>query len=70
LLTVVNVVTTATVLLDVSSVVMTEVTGVAEVVGVVVEVDTTTVVLELAEDALGDDAVWVLVDVSITVETD
>jgi hypothetical protein len=62
-------VTTATVLLDVSSVVMTEVTGVAEVVGVEVDVDTA-VVLELAEDASGDDVVWVLVDVSITVETD
>ena len=62
--------TTATVLLDVSSVVMTEVTGVAEVVGVEVDVDTTTVVLELAEDASGDDVVWVLVDVSVTVETD
>ena len=67
---VVNVVTTATVLLDVSSVVMTEVTGVAEVVGVEVDVDTTTVVLELVEDASGDDVVWVLVDVSVTVETD
>ena len=67
---VVKVVTTATVLLDVSSVVMTEVTGVAEVVGVEVDVDTTTVVLELAEDASGDDVVWVLVDVSVTVETD
>jgi len=63
-------VTTATVLLDVSSVVMTEVTGVAEVVGVEVDVDTTTVVLELAVDASGDDVVWVLVDVSVTVETD
>jgi len=63
-------VTTATVLLDVSSVVMTEVTGVAEVVGVKVDVDATTVVLELEEVALGDDVVWVLVDVSITVETD
>jgi hypothetical protein len=63
-------VTTATVLLDVSSVVMTEVTGVAEVVGVEVDVDTTTVVLELAEDASDDDVVWVLVDVSVTVETD
>ena len=62
--------TTATVLLDVSSVVTTEVTGVAEVVGVEVDVDTTTLVLELEEDALGDDVVWVLVDVSITVETD
>jgi len=67
---VVNVVTTATVLLDVSLVVMTEVTGVAEVVGVMVDVDTKAVVLELAEDAPGDDVVWVLVDVSITVETD
>jgi hypothetical protein len=67
---VVNVVTTGTVLLDVSSVVMTEVTGVAEVVGVKVDVDTKTVVLELVEDALADDVVWVLVDVSITVETD
>jgi hypothetical protein len=66
----VKVVTTATVLLDVSSVVMTEVTGVTEVVGADVDVDTTTVVLELAEDALGDDIVWVLVDVSVTVETD
>jgi len=66
----VKVVTTATVLLDVSSVVMTEVTGVTEVVGVKVDVDTTTVVLELVEDARGDDVVWVLVDVSITVETD
>jgi len=60
-------VTTATVLLDVSSVVMTEVTGVAEVVGAEVDVDTT-VVLELVEDASGDDVVWVLVDVSVTVE--
>jgi hypothetical protein len=67
---VVNVVTTGTILLDVSSVVMTEVTGVAEVVGVKVDVDTKTVVLELVEDALADDVVWVLVDVSITVETD
>jgi hypothetical protein len=67
---VVNVVTTATVLLDVSAVVMTEVTGVAEVVGVKVDVDTKAVVLEVAEDALGDEVVWVLVDVSITVETD
>lgn len=67
---VVNVVTTGMVLLDVSSVVMTEVTGVAEVVGVKVDVDTTTVVLELVEDALDDDVVWVLVDVSVTVETD
>jgi PP-loop superfamily ATP-utilizing enzyme len=33
-------------------------------------VDSKTVVLELAEDAPGDDVVWVLVDVSITVETD
>jgi hypothetical protein len=63
-------VTTGTILLDVSSVVMTEVTGVAEVVGVKVDVDTKTVVLELVEDALADDVVWVLVDVSITVETD
>jgi hypothetical protein len=63
-------VTTATVLLVVSSVVMTEVTGVAEVVGVEVDVDTTTVVFELVEDASGDDVVWMLVDVSITVETD
>jgi len=63
-------VTTATVLLDVSSVVMTEVIGVAEVVGVEDDVDTATVVLELVEDASGDDVVWVLVDVSITVETD
>jgi hypothetical protein len=70
LLTVVKVVTTATVLLDVSSVVMTEVTGVAEVVGVEVDVDAATVVLELVEDAPGEDVVWVLVDVSITVETD
>lgn len=62
--------TTGTILLDVSSVVMTEVTGVAEVVGVKVDVDTKTVVLELVEDALADDVVWVLVDVSITVETD
>ena len=62
--------TTATVLLDVSSVVMTEVTGVAEVVGVKVDVDTKTVVLELVEDAPADEVVWVLVDVSITVETD
>lgn len=62
--------TTATVLLDVSSVVMTEVIGVAEVVGVEDDVDTATVVLELVEDASGDDVVWVLVDVSITVETD
>jgi hypothetical protein len=62
-------VTTATVLLDVSSVVMTEVTGVAEVVGVEVDVDATTVVLE-AEDVSGDDVAWVLVDVSVTVETD
>ena len=62
--------TTATVLLVVSSVVMTEVTGVAEVVGVEVDVDTTTVVFELVEDASGDDVVWMLVDVSITVETD
>lgn len=61
--------TTATVLLDVSSVVMTEVTGVAEVVGVEVDVDATTVVLE-AEDVSGDDVAWVLVDVSVTVETD
>jgi hypothetical protein len=67
---VVNVVTTGTILLDVSSVVMTEVTGVTEVVGVKVDVDTKTVVLELVEDALADDVVWVLVDVSITVETD
>ena len=65
-----KVVTTATVLLDVSSVVMTEVTGVTEVVGVKVEVDTKTVVLEMAEDAPGGDVVWVLVDVSIIVETD
>jgi hypothetical protein len=70
LLMVVNVVTTGTVLLDVSSVVMTEVTGVAEVVGVKVDVDTKTVVLELVEDAPADDVVWVLVDVSVTVETD
>lgn len=62
--------TTATVLLDVSSVVMTEMTGVAEVVGADVDVDTATVVLELAEDASDDGVVWVLVDVSITVETD
>jgi hypothetical protein len=63
-------VTTATVLLDVSSVVMIEVTGVAEVVGVEVDVDATTVVLELTEDASADDVAWVLVDVSVTVETD
>jgi hypothetical protein len=63
-------VTTATVLLDVSSVVITEVTGVAEVVGVEVDVDTTTVVFELVEDTSGDDVVWMLVDVSVTVETD
>jgi len=49
---------------------MTEVTGVTEVVGVKVEVDTKTVVLEMAEDAPGGDVVWVLVDVSIIVETD
>jgi hypothetical protein len=67
---VVNVVTTATVLLDVCSVVMIEVTGVAEVVGVKVDVDAKTVVLELVEDAPVDEVVWVLVDVSVTVETD
>jgi hypothetical protein len=70
LLTVVKVVTTATVLLVVSSVVMTEVTGVAEVVGVEVDVDTTTVVFELVEVASSDDVVWMLVDVSVTVEVD
>jgi hypothetical protein len=63
-------VTTATVLLVVSSVVMTEVTGVAEVVGVEVDVDTTTVVFELVEVASSDDVVWMLVDVSVTVEVD
>jgi len=49
---------------------MTEVTGVAEVVGVEVDVDTTTVVFELVEVASSDDVVWMLVDVSVTVEVD
>ena len=67
-LKVVNVVTTATVLLDVSLVVMTDVTRAAEDVGVRVDVDTTTDVS--ADDAPAEDVWNVLVVDSIDVETD
>ena len=63
-------VTTAIVLLEVSLVVMTEVTGAAEVVGVKVEVDSTTDVWVVGDDALAEDVSNVLVDVSVTVEAD
>jgi hypothetical protein len=69
-LMVVKVVTTATVRLDVNAVVRTEVTGWAEDVGVMVDVDTTTDVARLSDDAPADEVWNVLVDVTTTVETD
>lgn len=70
LLMVVKVVTTATVRLDVNAVVRIEVTGWAEDVGVTVEVDTTTDVARLSDDAPADEVWNVLVDVTTTVEMD
>ena len=69
-LRVVKVVTMATVLLEVCAVVITEVIGVAEVVGVKVDVDVTTDISEVGDDAPAEDVWNVLVDVSMTVETD
>lgn len=70
LLMVVKVVTTATVRLDVSAVVMTEVIGCVEEDGEDVDVDATAVVSELADDESTEDGWDVLVDVSTTVDTD
>jgi len=69
-LMVVKVVTTATVLLEVSLVVMTEVIGATEEVGVKVDVDATTDVGVVEDDAAAEDVWNVLVDVSVTVEVD